>query len=154
MFRPLHAIFLAFLFTFCTFTATASAQTSDTYFHYDISCSPLLHTPLAYNRSMEFIETPTFTRLIVELLSDDEYHSLQNALLENPQRGDIINDGGGIRKVRHAAQGRGKSGGIRVIYYWIKDDHLIYMLMAYPKSKKDTLTAVETALLRDFVKEL
>jgi hypothetical protein len=47
---------------------------------------------------MEFIETPTFTRLIVELLSDDEYHSLQNALLENPQRGDIIKDGGGIRK--------------------------------------------------------
>ena len=109
---------------------------------------------MAYNHSMEFIETPTFTRLIVELLSDDEYHSLQNALLENPQRGDIIKDGGGIRKVRHAAQGRGKSGGIRVIYYWIKEDHLIYMLMAYPKSKKDTLTAVETALLRDFVKEL
>jgi hypothetical protein len=103
---------------------------------------------------MEFIETPTFTRLIVQLLSDDEYQGLQNALLENPQRGDIIKDGGGIRKVRHAAQGRGKSGGIRVIYYWIKEDHLIYMLMAYPKSKKDTLTAVETAVLRDFVKEL
>ena len=150
--RPLHALFLAFLFILGT--STASAQPTVTYFHNDISGSSTYYTPLAYNRSMEFIETPTFTRLIVELLSDDEYHSLQNALLENPQRGDIIKDGGGIRKVRHAAQGRGKSGGIRVIYYWIKEDHLIYMLMAYPKSKKDTLTAVETALLRDFVKEL
>jgi hypothetical protein len=79
---------------------------------------------------------------------------LQIALLENPQRGDLIKDGGGIRKVRHAMQGWGKSGGIRVIYYWIREDHLIYMLLAYPKSKKETLTAAETALLRDFVKEL
>lgn len=103
---------------------------------------------------MEFIETPTFTRLIVELLSDDEYQALQIALLENPQLGDLIKDGGGIRKVRHATQGRGKSGGIRVIYYWIRADHLIYMLLAYPKSRKETLTAAETALLRDYVKEL
>ena len=103
---------------------------------------------------MEFIETPTFTRLLTDLLSDEEYRALQNVLVENPARGDILKGGGGIRKLRHALPGRGKSGGVRAIYYWIKDDHQIYMLLIYPKSKKDTLTDQETALLRELVKDL
>ncbi|MEN9868308.1 MAG: hypothetical protein RL748_3898 [Pseudomonadota bacterium] len=103
---------------------------------------------------MEFIETPTFTRLITALLSDDEYRRLQNSLVIDPAKGDLIKDGGGIRKLRYALPGRGKSGGIRVIYYWIKDDGQIYMLLAYPKARKDTLTDKETAILRNFVKEL
>lgn len=103
---------------------------------------------------LEFIETPTFTRTILELLNDDEYSELQAILLEDQERGAIIRGGGGIRKLRFAAQGRGKSGGIRVIYYWIKSDAQIYMLLAYPKSGKDTLTARETAILHDYVKEL
>ncbi len=103
---------------------------------------------------MEFIETPTFTRLVTALLTDDEYRELQNELVEYPEHGDLIKGGGGIRKFRFALKGRGKSGGIRVIYYWIKDDHLIYLLVAYPKSRKDTLTDKETAVLREFVKEL
>ena len=103
---------------------------------------------------MEFIETPTFTRLVTELLSDDAYRELQTELAENPERGDLIKGGGGIRKLRHAMQGRGKSGGVRVIYYWLKDHHQIYLLVVYPKSKKDTLTDKETAILRDLVKEL
>ncbi len=103
---------------------------------------------------MEFIETPTFTRAVLALLSEDEYQDLQDALVENPERGDLIRGGGGIRKVRHATQGRGKSGGVRVIYYWAKDKEQVYMLMIYPKSKKDNLTAAETAILRELVKEL
>ena len=103
---------------------------------------------------MEFIETPTFTRMLTALLTDDEYRGLQNELMEDPERGDIIKGGGGIRKLRYAAQGRGKSGGVRVIYYWVKDNHQIYMLVVYPKSKKDNLTDKETAILRGFVKEL
>jgi hypothetical protein len=75
-------------------------------------------------------------------------------LVEDPERGDLIKGGGGIRKLRHAIQGRGKSGGVRVIYYWVKDNHQIYMLVVYPKSKKDNLTDQETAILREFVKEL
>lgn len=110
---------------------------------------------MAYSmETMEFIETPTFTRLVTSLLTDDEYGDLQVDLSENPELGDLIKGGGGIRKVRCAAQGRGKSGGARVIYYWLKDDHQIYMLLVYPKSKKDTLTDRETAILRELVKEL
>jgi len=103
---------------------------------------------------MEFIETPTFTRMVTELLSDDEYRDLQNALVEDPGRGDLIKGGGGIRKLRHAVQGRGKSGGVRVIYYWVKDNHQIFMLVVYPKAKKDNLSDKETAILRDYVKGL
>lgn len=103
---------------------------------------------------MEFIETPTFTRLLTALLSDDEYLGLQNVLLDDPSRGSLIKGGGGIRKLRHALTGRGKSGGIRVIYYWIRDDQQIFMLLVCPKSKKDDLTDRETAMLRELVKEL
>ena len=107
-----------------------------------------------YNHEVEFIETPTFTRLLGDLLTDDEYAGLQHVLLEDPQRGDLIKGGGGVRKLRYGLPGRGKSGGVRAIYYWLKDDHQIYMLLIYPKTKKDSLTDRETALLREFVKEL
>lgn len=103
---------------------------------------------------MEFIETPTFTRQVTELLTDDEYREMQSALVEDPERGDLIRGGGGIRKLRHAIHGRGKSAGVRAIYCWIKDDHQIYMLVVYPKSRKDDLTDKELAILRALVKEL
>ena len=103
---------------------------------------------------MEFIETPTFTRLLNNLLTDDEYRVFQNVLVEKPDRGDLIKGGGGIRKLRHALPGRGKSGGVRIIYYWIQDAHQIYLLLIYSKSRKDNLTDQETALLRQLVKEL
>ena len=103
---------------------------------------------------MEFIETPTFTRMVTELLDDDEYRLLQTELAEDHERGDLIKGGGGIRKLRFALPGRGKSGGVRAIYYWLKDHRQIYMLVIYPKSKKDDLTDKETAMLREFVKEL
>lgn len=110
---------------------------------------------MAYKiNAMEFVETPMFTRMVVALLADDEYRDLQNVLVQDPERGDLIKGGGGIRKLRYALPGRGKSGGIRIIYYWIKDRHQIYMLVAYPKSKKDDLSEKETALLRELVKEL
>ena len=115
----------------------------------------MVYPPLAYiMQRMEFIETQTFTRLLTDMLTDDEYAGLQHVLAENPERGDIIKGGGGIRKLHHALPGRGKRGGVRIIYYWLRDDGQIYMLLIYPKSKKDTLTDRETALLREFVKEI
>ena len=103
---------------------------------------------------MVFIETPTFTRLIAVLLDDDEYSKLQGELVKRPDAGDLIKDGGGIRKFRWKRAGTGKSGGIRVIYYWITEDDQLLMLIAYPKSVKDNLTDKETAILCKLVKEL
>ena len=103
---------------------------------------------------MVFIETSIFTRMVTSLLSDDEYREFQNVLLEDPAAGDLIKGGGEIRKIRFAVKGRGKSGGVRTIYFWAKAKDQIYMLVIYPKSKKDTLSDKETAILHDYVKEL
>src|ERR1019366_3067450 len=92
---------------------------------------------MAYSENMIFIETPTFTRLITVLLNDDEYSKLQEELVKRPDAGDLIKDGDGIRKFRWTRADTGKSGGIRVIYYWITDDDQLLMLVAYPKSVKD-----------------
>jgi hypothetical protein len=103
---------------------------------------------------MVFIETPTFTRPIAALLDDDEYAKLQQELVKRPDAGDLISDGGGIRKLRWKRAGTGKSGGIRVIYYWLTEDDRLLTLVAYPKSVKDSLNDKETAILRRLVKEL
>ncbi|MEX5441369.1 type II toxin-antitoxin system RelE/ParE family toxin [Acinetobacter indicus] len=93
---------------------------------------------------MLFIETSIFTKQIKDLVSDEEYRQLQQDLLVQPDRGDLIKNGGGIRKVRCAQGNKGKSGGIRVIYYWVTEDDQIFFLVAYPKSVKDNLTALYT----------
>jgi hypothetical protein len=67
---------------------------------------------------MRFIETPILTRAIMELLDDQDYQSLQLALLYRPERGAVIRGSGGLRKVRWPLPGQGKRGGLRVIYFW------------------------------------
>ncbi len=100
---------------------------------------------------MVIVESPLFTRLIKELMSDDEYRSLQEALIQRPDRGDIITGSGGLRKVRWKLEGRGKSGGVRVIYYWVVDDENIRMLYVYPKNKQENLTKEQIKTLKRIV---
>jgi len=66
---------------------------------------------------MIFIETSTFTKILPSYLSDDDYRGLQSYLLQKPDAGDLIRGSGGVRKVRWAKAGKGKTGGIRAIYY-------------------------------------
>jgi hypothetical protein len=100
---------------------------------------------------MVIIETSMFTRRIKELMSDDEYKDLQEALVNRPDTGAIIQGTGGLRKVRWKLEGRGKSGGVRVIYYWVTADEHIYMLLAYPKSEQDNLTPEQKKALKTIV---
>ena len=102
---------------------------------------------------MEFFETSIFTKLIEKLISDKEYHLLQLQLSVRPESGDVIKGSGGIRKLRWAGTGRGKRGGIRVIYYYFTEDDQIYMLYAYTKSKKDDLTADQVKQLKQLVED-
>lgn len=100
---------------------------------------------------MMIIETPIFTKLITELMSDDEYRALQEALIMRPELGVVIKNSGGLRKLRWALQGRGKSGGVRVIYYWMNVDEQLYMLLAYPKNEQENLTDMQLNTLRAIV---
>ena len=100
---------------------------------------------------MIIIETPIFTKLITELMNDDDYRQFQEALVFRPDLGDLIRDSGGLRKVRWKLEGRGKSSGVRVIYYWVSADDQIRMLYAYAKGKQENLTAAQLAALRKIV---
>ncbi len=100
---------------------------------------------------MVIIETPIFTKLITELMNDDEYKDLQEALVNRPDRGSLIKNSGGLRKIRWALEGRGKSGGARVIYYWMTDSDQLYMLWAYPKNVQDNLTDIQLKALKKIV---
>jgi mRNA-degrading endonuclease RelE of RelBE toxin-antitoxin system len=100
---------------------------------------------------MIFIETTTFTKLIGSYLTDDEYRGLQSFLLEHPDVGKIVRGSGGVRKLRWAVAGKGKSGGIRVIYYWKRADNEVWLLTVYGKSERET---IPSHILRQIAEEI
>lgn len=99
---------------------------------------------------MIFIETTIFTRLVLQLLPDEEYRGLQMALILDPYAGRVIQGSGGLRKIRWALPGHGKSGGVRVIYYLVTQDTIL-MVYIYPKGKQDDLTAEQLKRLRRLI---
>lgn len=103
---------------------------------------------------MIFIETPIFTRRITQLLDEDEYRELQGELLNCPERGKLIRNSGGLRKIRWGVGDKGKRGGIRVIYYLHGPGEAFLMLLAYSKNEKDDLDQDELKLLRRIVREI
>jgi hypothetical protein len=102
---------------------------------------------------MIFIETQVFTRQILDLVDDESYRALQARLLENPDAGDVIQGTGGLRKIRIAANGHGKSGGARVIYYHFATASQIVFLLAYPKGSQDELTNEQRKLLSQVIEK-
>ena len=98
-----------------------------------------------------FVETRLFTRLLAEYLSDDEYLELQAALAKNPEAGAVVRQSGGIRKLRWGLPGRGKRGGVRVIYYVRYKQGIIWMLTLYAKNVADSIPA---HVLRQIRKEI
>jgi mRNA-degrading endonuclease RelE of RelBE toxin-antitoxin system len=88
---------------------------------------------------MLFIEASIFTRLISKYLSEEEYRAFQWYLMTYPDAGDIVPGSGGVRKIRWKQKGRGKRGGVRIIYYWKKSADEIWLLTIYSKSEKSTI---------------
>ena len=100
---------------------------------------------------LTFCETSVFTRQISTLMSDEELNALQWILIANPGRGDIIRGSCGLRKIRWAARGRGKRGGVRVIYYWHVPGSIILLLLVYPKNEQEELTPVQLKTLKSII---
>ena len=97
---------------------------------------------------MEIAETSIFTKEITQILTDDEYKEFQNFLVANPKAGAVIKGSGGLRKVRWKVKRRGKSGGIRTIYYYYQKESLLLMIYVYKKSKTEDLTPKQIEMLR------
>jgi len=88
-----------------------------------------------------FIETKLFSRLVTDVLSDEEYAKLQDALIKDPEMGSLIPGSGGVRKLRWSVAGRGKRGGIRVIYYARVRRGQFWMLTLYAKNVTENIPA-------------
>lgn len=88
---------------------------------------------------ISFVETKLFTRLVREYLNDDVYAELQMALIADPEAGVVIPGSGGVRKLRWAGSGRGKRGGLRVVYYLRTRHGQIWLLTLYAKNVLDDI---------------
>jgi hypothetical protein len=99
---------------------------------------------------MEFIESPAFTRHLPDYLSNEGYRALQNELASNPQAGDLMPGTGGFRKVRWAdpRRGKGRRGGLRIVYYYFPRDQEIWLVTLFDKEEASDLSPKEKKALK------
>lgn len=100
------------------------------------------------------VELPAFQRLRETYLDDDGYRAVQDVLLENPEAGSVIPGAGGLRKLRFAdaRRGKGRRGGLRIIYYWWSGGPEFWLFTLYDKDEAADLTATEKRWVRDLIK--
>jgi hypothetical protein len=103
---------------------------------------------------MIFVELTPFIAFRAEHWRDEDLRNLQNFLLAAPDAGDVIPGGAGLRKLRWSAQGRGKRGGARVIYYRHVPGECIYLIYAYVKSAQADLTREQIKALAQLMKDI
>jgi len=101
----------------------------------------------------EFVETPFFTKAVDRYLDDDEYRELQAYLNERPDAGNVVPGSGGVRKLRWAAEGRGKRGGLRVIYYLRLIQGQIWMLTLYGKNVSENIPAHVLRTMKEAIED-
>lgn len=109
--------------------------------------------PMAYSRVVWFVETSVFSGQLYAQLPDDDYRSLQLALILRPEQGKLIPGSGGLRKIRWALRGKGKRGGLRLIYYWDAGEDVIYFLYLYPKNQQANLRPNQLKQLKQAIEE-
>lgn len=105
------------------------------------------------SKAIQFVETPLFESQRKNLITDDQFRSLQSDIIIDPNVGRLIVGTGGLRKVRLAGNGKGKSGGYRVIYLLIKPD-VVYLMVLYKKGKKESLNDREKILLKELASSI
>jgi hypothetical protein len=111
----------------------------------------------SYNSMMKpgftYIELAPFSKRRNELIGDHGLMALQSILNKNPESGDVMRNTGGARKVRVPVQGRnvGKSGGARVIYYFIAESGRIYLMAIIDKKEQENLTDTEKKVIKSII---
>lgn len=115
-----------------------------------------IYPQLAYICPMKalFVELPAFAKYRADYLDDDGFGKLQAFLLKNPEAGDVIEGTGGLRKLRHGdpRRGKGKRGGLRVIYYWWDGGRQFWLFTLYDKDEMENLSATEKRALKGMLK--
>lgn len=101
-----------------------------------------------------FVELPAFERHRSKYLDDERFSDLQAALMADPEAGDVIRDTGGLRKLRFAdsRRGKGKRGGLRVIYYWWAPGRQFWLFTLYGKGEVSDLTTDQRKVIREALK--
>jgi len=101
-----------------------------------------------------FVELPAFAKYRADYLDDEGFRGLQQSMLKNPEAGDVIEGTGGLRKLRHGdpRRGKGKRGGLRVIYYWWDGGRQFWLFTLYGKDEMEDLSADEKKLLKAMLK--
>lgn len=101
-----------------------------------------------------FVELPAFERYRADYLDDEAFRALQDELMKNPSAGDVIEGAGGLRKVRFAdgRRGKGKRGGLRIIYFWWDGKNQFWLFTLYGKDEAADLTPAQRAQLKVMLK--
>lgn len=101
-----------------------------------------------------FVELPAFSRHRTHYLDDDGFRALQQAMMNHPESGDVIEGAGGLRKLRHgdAVRGKGKRGGLRVVYFWWAAASQFWLFTLFNKDEMTDLKSGEIKLLRNMLK--
>ena len=102
---------------------------------------------------MRIVETRISTKALRGLLIEEDYRALQGALVLRPEQGSLLPGAGGLRKVRWGIEGRGKRGGVRIIYFWDPKQAILYMLLVYGKNARDDLTPTQLRTLSRSVRQ-
>ena len=102
-----------------------------------------------------FIELPAFERHRTDYLDDESFRALQDELMKNPEAGDLIEGTGGLRKLRFAdaKRGKGKRGGLRIIYFYWDGKSQFWLFTLYDKDESTDLTPAQRVKLKSMVKD-
>jgi mRNA-degrading endonuclease RelE of RelBE toxin-antitoxin system len=99
---------------------------------------------------VEFLEASAFTRVVYSHMDEDGLRGLQARLAENPEAGALIPETGGFRKLRveDPRRGKGKRGGLRLIYYYFEEDERIWMVTVYDKHEATDLSSEQRRAMK------